>query len=47
VGRRARPLDTVSRVYWPLIGGLIALVLFTVFLGWVMDVSRRDDGDRH
>jgi hypothetical protein len=34
-------------MYWPLIGGFIALVLFSIFMGWVMDVSRRDDGDRH
>jgi hypothetical protein len=34
-------------MYWPLIGGLIAFVLFSIFMGWVMDVSRRDNGDRH
>jgi hypothetical protein len=32
-------------MYWPLIGGFIAFVLFTVFMGWVMDTSRRGDGD--
>jgi hypothetical protein len=34
-------------MYWPLVGGFIAVVLLTIFLGWVMDVSRRGDGDRH
>jgi hypothetical protein len=35
-------------MYWPLIGGFIAFVLFSIFMGWVMDVPRRDgDGDRH
>jgi hypothetical protein len=37
----------VCAMYWPLIGGFIAFILFTLFLGWVMDVPRRDDGDRH
>ena len=27
-------------MYWPLIGGFIAFVLFAVFMGWVMDTSR-------
>jgi hypothetical protein len=34
-------------MYWPLIGGFIAFVLLTIFMGWVMDLSRRGDGDRH
>jgi hypothetical protein len=38
-------------MYWPLIGGFIAFVLFSIFMGWVMDVPRRGDsdgdGDRH
>jgi len=34
-------------MYWPLIGGFIAVVLITLLLGWIMDVPRRDDGDRH
>jgi len=34
-------------MYWPLIGGLIALVLVSIILGWIMDTSRRDrDADR-
>lgn len=32
-------------MYWPLIGGLIAVVLITILLGWIMDVPRRDDAD--
>jgi hypothetical protein len=34
-------------MYWPLIGGFIAVVLITLLLGWIMDVPRRDDADRH
>ena len=34
-------------MYWPLIGGVIAFVLLAVFMGWVMDTSRRGDGERH
>ncbi len=34
-------------MYWPLIGGFIALVLFSILMGWIMDTSRRGDGDRH
>jgi hypothetical protein len=33
-------------MYWPLIGGLIAFVLFCVLMGWIMDVPGRDS-DRH
>jgi len=29
-------------MYWPLIGGFIAIVLVSILLGWVMDTSRRD-----
>jgi hypothetical protein len=30
-------------MYWPLIGGFIAFLLFAVLMGWIMDVpSRRD-----
>jgi hypothetical protein len=32
-------------VYWPLIGGFIAFVLFAVVMGWVMDRPRQSDGD--
>ena len=28
-------------MFWPLIGGFIAFVLIAVFLGWLMDTSRR------
>jgi len=34
-------------MYWPLIGGFIVVLLITLLLGWIMDVPRRDDGDRH
>jgi hypothetical protein len=29
-------------MYWPLIGGFIAFVLFCFFMGWIMDASSRD-----
>jgi hypothetical protein len=32
-------------MYWPLIGGLIAFILLAVLLGWIMDTSRRRDGE--
>jgi hypothetical protein len=28
-------------MYWPLIGGFIAFVLFAVLMGWIMDAPRR------
>jgi hypothetical protein len=34
-------------MYWPLIGGLIGVVLVTLLLGWIMDTSRGNDADRH
>jgi len=34
-------------MYWPLIGGFIVVLLITLLLGWIMDVPRRDDADRH
>jgi hypothetical protein len=36
----------VLPVFWPLIGGFIAFVLLAVFLGWLLDPSRRGDA-RH
>ncbi len=30
-------------MYWPLIGGFIAIVLITLLIGWIMDTSRRGD----
>ncbi len=34
-------------MYWPLLGGLIAIVLISVLMGWIMDTSRRDrDAER-
>jgi hypothetical protein len=34
-------------MYWPLIGGFIAVVLVTLLLGWIMDTSRHDDANHH
>jgi hypothetical protein len=33
-------------MFWPLIGGFIAFVLLALIMGWVMDPSRHDSGDR-
>jgi hypothetical protein len=33
-------------MFWPLLGGFIAFVLVAMFLGWVMDTSRRAPGSR-
>jgi hypothetical protein len=33
-------------MFWALFGGFIAFVLLAVFLGWVMDPSRRGDAGR-
>ena len=30
-------------MYWPLIGGFIAVVLITILIGWIMDSSRRGE----
>jgi hypothetical protein len=32
-------------VYWPLIGGFIAVVLITILIGWIMDSSRHGDAE--
>jgi hypothetical protein len=34
-------------MYWPLIGGFIAFVLLAIFMGWLLDPSRRGDGNGH
>jgi len=34
-----------TAMYWPLIGGFIALVLVSVLLGWILDPGRRGDPD--
>jgi len=34
-------------MYWPLIGGFIGVVLLTLLIGWILDVSRANDPDRH
>jgi hypothetical protein len=30
-------------MFWPLIGGFIAVVVLTLLIGWVTDTSRRGD----
>ncbi len=30
-------------MYWPLIGGFVAFVLFALLMGWIMDPDRRRD----
>lgn len=37
----------VAAVFWPLIGGFIALVLLTVLMGWIMDRPRSGEPDEH
>jgi hypothetical protein len=32
-------------MYWPLIGGFIAIVLITILIGWILDSSRRRNAD--
>jgi hypothetical protein len=36
-------------MFWPLIGGFIAVVALTLLIGWVTDTSRRGDtgADKH
>jgi hypothetical protein len=34
-------------MYWPLIGGFIAVILLTLLIGWLIDISRQNDADRH
>jgi hypothetical protein len=34
-------------VYWPLLGGFIALILLAIVLGWILDPARHRDGERH
>jgi len=31
-------------VFWPLIGGFIAILLLTILIGWILDPARRRDG---
>jgi hypothetical protein len=33
-------------MYWPLLGGFIAFLLFAIFMGWVLDPKRHGDADR-
>ena len=37
----------VRVVYWPLIGGFIALVLVTILLGWIVDRPPNGNADEH
>jgi len=34
-------------MYWPLIGGFIAVVLLTLLIGWLIDISRQRGANRH
>lgn len=34
-------------MYWPLLGGFVAFVLFALLMGWVTDRTRRGDTDRN
>jgi hypothetical protein len=34
-------------MYWPLIGGFIAVLVLTLLIGWIMDTSRRGKSDEH
>jgi F0F1-type ATP synthase assembly protein I len=34
-------------VFWPLIGGFIAVVLLTIIIGWVVDRPTRGEPDQH
>jgi hypothetical protein len=31
-------------MFWPLIGGFIAVFLITLLIGWILDPARRRDG---
>jgi hypothetical protein len=31
-------------MFWPLIGGFIAIVVLTILIGWILDPARRRDG---
>ena len=35
----------VRGVFWPLIGGFIAVILLTLLMGWIMDAPRRNGAD--
>jgi len=39
-----RPIS-FRAMYWPLIGGFIAVVVITILIGWILDISRRGDAD--
>lgn len=34
-------------MFWPLLGGFIAFVLFAVIMGWVMDQGPERDAEHH
>lgn len=34
-------------MYWPLIGGFIAVVVLTLLIGWAVDLSHRRNTDEH
>jgi hypothetical protein len=31
-------------MFWPLIGGFIAVLVLSLLLGWILDPARRRDG---
>jgi hypothetical protein len=33
-------------MYWPLIGGFIAVVLVTLLIGWILELTRGNNADR-
>ena len=37
----------VGAVFWPLIGGFIALVIVTVLIGWIVDRPPSGNTDEH
>ncbi len=36
-----------TAMYWPLVGGFVAFVLFAVLMGWIMDTNRHGGSDHH
>jgi hypothetical protein len=33
-------------MYWPLIGGFVAIFLITILIGWIVDSKRRNADDQ-
>jgi hypothetical protein len=34
-------------VFWPLIGGFIAVLVLTILIGWIVDTRARRTPDQH